>query len=83
MAPLSTKSFLMSLSFGLNFSTKKRQVPRKSFKSFFILEGNNNTIKSTVPREYIETLIATYISSDVKDNTSTLMRYSEILKKVD
>ncbi len=66
---------------GLNFSTKKRQVPRKSFKSFFILEGNNNTIKSTVPREYIETLIATYISSDVKDNTSTLMRYSEILKK--
>lgn len=66
---------------GLNFATKKRQVPRKSFKSFFILEENNNTVKSTVPREYVETLIATYIPSDVKDNSSTLMRYSEILKK--
>lgn len=66
---------------GLNFATKKRQVQRKSYKSFLVFEENNNTIKSTVPREYVESLFATYIPSDVKDDTATLLRYSEILKK--
>jgi AAA15 family ATPase/GTPase len=66
---------------GLNFATKRKQSQRKDYKSFLVFEGNDNTIKSTVSRDYIESLFATYIPSGVNDSSATLIRYSDIVKR--
>jgi hypothetical protein len=36
---------------------------------------------SDISKDYVEDLYATFISSEVKDNASTLVRYADIIKK--
>ncbi|KAA6327692.1 ATP/GTP phosphatase [termite gut metagenome] len=65
----------------LNFEIKKKQVPKKSFKSSLIFENDDKVIAPSIPKNYIENLYATFIPADVKDNNNALLRYSEIIKR--
>ena len=66
---------------GLNFATKKRQNPNKTYKSSLIFTDNDTVVTPNVPKNYIETLYANFIYSGLKDEMSTLTRYAEIVKR--
>ncbi|MDR0835057.1 MAG: AAA family ATPase, partial [Tannerella sp.] len=39
---------------GLNFETKKKQTPRKPYKSSLVFENDDNLVKPIVPKDYVE-----------------------------
>jgi AAA15 family ATPase/GTPase len=63
----------------LSFSFQKKQSQKQSYKSTAIF-GENGIVNQTVPKNYLETLSATYLATDQKER-GTLSRLSEIVKK--
>jgi AAA15 family ATPase/GTPase len=61
----------------LNYSSKKRHEPKKSFTSSLIL--NLPEIGSRVNKEYIENLHGVFLHANTKEN-NTLARYAQIVK---
>lgn len=75
----STTSSMSEISgIDLSFETKKRQSARAQFKAS--LNYTEQGIKQTLNNKYIETINATFISSDSND-ASVLTGYSELVKK--
>ncbi|MDR1098024.1 MAG: AAA family ATPase, partial [Tannerella sp.] len=66
---------------GLNFAAKKKQNKKKSYTSSLIFKDNDDLVIPDISKDYVEDLYATFISSEVKDNASTLVRYADIIKK--
>ncbi|OAV70737.1 recombination protein F [Bacteroidales bacterium Barb6] len=62
----------------LNFSIKKIQDPKKTYKSSLLYE--NKALSYKLSGDYTEELQALFVSSD-KNDSSVLARYSEIVKR--
>jgi hypothetical protein len=63
----------------LSFSLQPKQSQKQSYKSAVIF-GENGVINQTLPKNYYETLSATYLAADQRER-GTLSRLSEIVKK--
>jgi AAA15 family ATPase/GTPase len=66
---------------GLHFAVKKKQNQTKSYTSSLIFKDNEALVMPDISRDYVEDLYAAFIPSEVKDDTSTLIRYANIVKK--
>jgi AAA15 family ATPase/GTPase len=63
----------------LSFSLQSKQSQKQSYKSVAVF-GENGIVNQTLPKNYHETLSATYLAADQKER-GTLSRLSEIVKK--